>query len=155
MKTKILFVCLGNICRSPAAEAILKYKIQQMGISSNFTIDSAGTSAHHVGERADSRMRKVLSSHGVESTCRSRQLKSQDYNDFDYIIAMDESNLKSIQRHKNIIDRNKIFIFTDLAKNKFSHYKGVPDPYYGGEEGFIEVYYLLCHLCDELIQKIS
>jgi protein-tyrosine phosphatase len=134
-KKKILFVCLGNICRSPSAEAVFKYLVEQESESDRFFIDSAGTSAWHAGEKADARMRRHAKKRGVELTSISRQFIPEDFDRFDYIIAMDRENindLKQLARNKNDLD--KLHIMTDFSK-KFN-YNEIPDPYYGGDAGF-------------------
>ena len=135
MKIKILFVCLGNICRSPSAEAVFKYLVDEKGESNKFFIDSAGTSAYHVGDRADARMRSHAKKRGIELTSISRQFILEDFDRFDYIIAMDQENmyaLKNLARDKSDLD--KLHFMTDFSK-KFN-YDHVPDPYYGGDKGF-------------------
>ena len=135
MKSKVLFVCLGNICRSPSAEAVFKHLVEEKDESNNYFIDSAGTSAYHAGDRADARMRRHAKKRGIELTSISRQFVLEDFDRFDYIIAMDQENmyeLKSLARNKSDID--KLYFMTDFSK-KFN-YNHVPDPYYGGDDGF-------------------
>jgi protein-tyrosine phosphatase len=135
---KILFVCLGNICRSPAADGIMNHLVKMNGQAESYFIDSAGTSAHHVGERADSRMRKHAARRGYELESISRQFVSSDFEEFDLILAMDKSNLSNILR----LDtegkyQGKVKLFCDFCqKHKISE---VPDPYYGGNQGFEDV----------------
>jgi len=134
-RKKVLFVCLGNICRSPSAEAVFKYLVEQENEGDRFFIDSAGTSAWHAGEKADARMRRHAKKRGVELTSISRQFVPEDFDRFDYIIAMDRENmndLKRLARHKEDLD--KLYMMTDFSK-KFN-YDEIPDPYYGGDEGF-------------------
>ena len=117
MKIKILFVCLGNICRSPSAEAVFKYLVDEKGESNNYFIDSAGTSAYHVGDRADARMRSHAKKRGIELTSISRQYILEDFDHFDYIIAMDQENmyaLKNLARDKSDLD--KLHFMTDFSK---------------------------------------
>ncbi len=135
MKIKILFVCLGNICRSPSAEAVFKYLVDEKGESNNYFIDSAGTSAYHVGDRADARMRSHAKKRGIELTSISRQYILEDFDHFDYIIAMDQENmyaLKNLARDKSDLD--KLHFMTDFSKKY--NYNHIPDPYYGGDQGF-------------------
>ncbi len=135
MKIKILFVCLGNICRSPSAEAVFKYLVDEKGESNNYFIDSAGTSAYHVGDRADARMRSHAKKRGIELTSISRQFILEDFDHFDYIIAMDQENmyaLKNLARDKSDLD--KLHFMTDFSKKY--NYNHIPDPYYGGDQGF-------------------
>jgi len=135
MKIKILFVCLGNICRSPSAEAVFKHLVEQKGESKNYLIDSAGTSAYHVGDRADARMRSHAKKKGIELTSISRQFEQEDFDQFDYIVGMDEENMhamKYLARNKE--DISKLYAMTDFLKR--FNYNHVPDPYYGGADGF-------------------
>ena len=135
MKKKILFVCLGNICRSPSAEAVFKHLVEQKGESKNYLIDSAGTSAYHIGDRADARMRSHAKKRGIELSSISRQFEQEDFDQFDYIVGMDEENMhamKYLARNKE--DLSKLHAMTDFSK-KFN-YNHVPDPYYGGSDGF-------------------
>ncbi|HJN07042.1 MAG TPA: low molecular weight protein-tyrosine-phosphatase [Bacteroidales bacterium] len=136
MKTKILFVCLGNICRSPSAEAVFKGLVRKKGVQDKFEIDSSGTYAYHEGECADMRMQSHAVKRGYNLTSISRPFDSnRDWDRFDYIIAMDDSNLRNLRAMgRNKDDLKKLFKMTDFANN-FS-YNEIPDPYYGGEQGF-------------------
>jgi protein-tyrosine phosphatase len=135
MKKKILFVCLGNICRSPSAEAVFKHIVEKKGEFNNFYIDSAGTSAWHAGEKADARMRRHAKKRGIELTSISRQFVQEDFDHFDYIIAMDQENMQEMKRMvRNKTDLSKLHYMTDFSKR--FNYNHVPDPYYGGDEGF-------------------
>ncbi len=143
---KIVFVCLGNICRSPSAEGILKKMVLDRGLSSDFYIDSAGTSAFHVGEGADKRMKKHAIKRGYKLISLSRQFNICDYDEFDYIIAMDHNNLKDIYSLDNSSKHsNKIKLMTDFSKEFFN--LEVPDPYYGGSKGFDTVIDILEESC--------
>lgn len=136
MKKKVLFVCLGNICRSPSAEAVFKGLVRKKGVHEYFEIDSAGTYGYHEGEPADRRMQSHAVKRGYNLTSISRPFRpNSDWDKFDYIIGMDDSNLRNLRamgRSKD--DLKKLFKMTDFAKN-FS-YTEIPDPYYGGEQGF-------------------
>lgn len=150
----VLFVCLGNICRSPAAEAVMNKLIKDNQLNSYILCDSAGTSGYHVGQKADKRMREVALKRGFEINSLSRQIDFQDLNRFDYIIAMDESNYYDI----NILDnnklyKNKIFQLKDFCSD--SSISGVPDPYYGGKNGFYHVLDILEDACQILLEKIK
>ena len=154
MKTKILFVCLGNICRSPSAEAVFKHLVEQKGASKNYFIDSAGTSAYHVGDRADARMRSHAKKRGIDLTSISRQFEQEDFDQFDFIVAMDEENMhamKYLARNKE--DLSKLHFMTDFSK-KFN-YNHVPDPYYGGDAGFELVLDLLEDSSEGFYQFLS
>lgn len=136
MKKRVLFVCLGNICRSPAAEAVFAHLVKKVGVSENFIIDSAGTGGWHVGSPADYRMRRHAVKRGIEVTSIARQFNPEvDFEQFDLIIAMDDENVKNLQRMAgNSSDKAKIKKMTDYRQQY--NYDIVPDPYYGGDEGF-------------------
>ena len=155
MKKRVLFVCLGNICRSPSAEAVFRGLIKKRGLTEYFKIDSAGTSAWHIGEPADQRMQGHAVKRGYNLASISRQFNpATDFDNFDYIIAMDEENiqnLKSVARNRD--DLTKIYKMTDFSK-EFT-YDEIPDPYYGGEEGFELVLDLLEDACEGFLETIK
>lgn len=154
-KTKILFVCMGNICRSPSAEAVFKGIVKNSGVSHNFEIDSAGTTGYHVGQNADRRMLSHAIKRGFNLTSISRKFYPEtDFDHFDYIIGMDDENmfdLKNIARNEG--DLNKLYKMTDFSKEW--DYSEVPDPYYGGDAGFELVLDLLEDSCKGLLEKIT
>ncbi len=136
-KISVLFVCLGNICRSPAAEAIFKHLINDKGISDKFIVDSAGTGSWHIGKKADSRMRFAAKQRNINITSNARQIKDDDFLKFKYILVMDNSNFKNVIDLKNRVkgsDFAKIIKIQDFA-SVFND-KEVPDPYFGGDDGF-------------------
>lgn len=151
--TKVLFVCLGNICRSAMAQGVLEHKSKEGGL--NIIIDSAGTSNYHIGEAPDKRMqKKALEYHIDISNQRARQFTSSDFDYFDYIFAMDSSNLSNIIKlARNEQDKGKTKLFLDYSYP--NQHKNVPDPYYGGEEGFEEVYQLLDEACNIFIKTLT
>ena len=155
MVKKILFVCLGNICRSPAAEGIFKQKIKDRDIEKLFFVDSAGTGGWHVGNLADPRMRETALSRGIELTSRSRQIEKNDLYEFDLIIVMDKDNLQAVksltQDPLNPVN-SKIKLI--LSYSKDSQLDEVPDPYYGGQNGFDNVLDLLDNAIDRLIDSL-
>ncbi|MFI3268717.1 MAG: low molecular weight protein-tyrosine-phosphatase [Rikenellaceae bacterium] len=152
-KTKILFVCLGNICRSPAAEGIFKHFVNEKGLSDKFFIDSAGTYGGHAGSKADSRMRSAASKRNYDLTSRSRKIKSDDFEEFDMILVMDDMNYENVHRlapNRECYDR--IYRMRDFCREtKVSH---VPDPYYEGHEGFEIVLNILEDGCKNLLDNI-
>ena len=154
-KIKILFVCLGNICRSPSAEAVFTGLVKKEGLSDKFEIDSAGTSAWHAGEPADKRMQSHAIKRDYNLTSISRKfIADDDFDHFDMIIGMDDENyetLKSMARNSD--DIQKIHKMTDFRKEW--NYTEVPDPYYGGEEGFELVLDLLEDSCEGLLDELK
>ena len=155
MKKKILFVCLGNICRSPSAEAVFRGFVENNGIENEFEIDSAGTSAWHAGEKADARMRRHASKRGYKLTSLSRKFNPEtDFDYFDIIVAMDNDNLRDM---KNMVrskgDEKKLFLMTDFSKEY--DYDYVPDPYYGGDQGFELVIDLLEDASSGLLKHLK
>ena len=155
MVKKILFVCLGNICRSPAAEGIFKQKIKERDLEKLFMVDSAGTGGWHVGNLADSRMRETALSRGIELTSRSRKIEESDLYEFDHILVMDNDNLynvKSLIKDKSNPLHSKIELI--LSYSKDSKLEEVPDPYYGGQHGFDKVLNLLDDAIDGLIDSL-
>ncbi|MDD3637575.1 MAG: low molecular weight protein-tyrosine-phosphatase [Bacteroidales bacterium] len=148
----ILFVCLGNICRSPAAECIFKHKAHKAGLA--VTVDSAGTSAWHAGEKADRRMQQTAKNRGYELTSISRPVTSSDFDKFDYLIAMDDHNYDDLrQKAGNAAQMDKVLRMRDFFSDKL--YDHVPDPYYGGDQGFETVINLLEDASDNLIKFIQ
>jgi protein-tyrosine phosphatase len=151
--TKILMVCLGNICRSPLAEGILRVKAERAGL--DIKIDSAGTSNYHLGSTPDKRTVSNAQKHAVDvSTLKARQFCVQDFDDFDHIFVMDSSNYADVLSiARNDADRKKV----ELILNRV--YPGadmsVPDPYFGGEQGFENVFILLDKACDVIVSSIK
>ena len=156
MVKKILFVCLGNICRSPAAEGIFKKKLKDRNLENLFVVDSAGTGGWHVGNLADPRMREMASSRGIELTSRSRQIEENDLYEFDHILVMDKDNLhavKSLTKNQWNSVNSKIKLILSYSEN--SQLDEVPDPYYGGPNGFDNVLDLLDNAIDGLLDSLT
>ena len=137
--TKILFVCTGNICRSPTAHTLMEKLVKEAGLSEEFYCDSAGMIGYHTGEMADPRMRKHAEKRGVHITTRARQFKNpQDFEGFDFIMAMDRGHQEELlSLTDNPLYRKKIHLMSDFGFGLKT--PDVPDPYYGGPEGFEEV----------------
>ncbi|MFN8674673.1 MAG: low molecular weight protein-tyrosine-phosphatase [Candidatus Sericytochromatia bacterium] len=141
---KVLFVCMGNICRSPVAEGHFLKLIKEQNLENKFYCDSAGTEAYHIGELSDYRTRENAKAHGMILTHRARQLKKTDFNEFDYILAMDNSNFTKIQNIYKTIENPKAKIYMMRYFDPDNFNADVPDPYYtSGMSGFEEVYQIL------------
>ncbi len=155
MPYKLLFVCLGNICRSPAAENIMNYLIEQNNLGDRIICDSAGTGGYHIGSPPDQRMAAAAASRlGIKLRGQARQLKKSDLENFDLILAMDRENYQDILALDPIGQyQDKVQMMCDFC-SKHS-IKEVPDPYYGGSEGFNRVIDLLLDACDGLLQHID
>jgi len=151
MKTKILMVCLGNICRSPLAEGILKSKVN----SENVLVESAGTGDYHIGQSPDERSVKIAKKHQIDITQqRGRQFELSDFDRFDQIYAMDNSNYKDILRlARHDTDRKKVYLI--LNKILPGENCDVPDPYMGGIDGFQRVYDMLNQACDKIAENLK
>ena len=144
---KVLMVCLGNICRSPLAEGILKSK------SKNIIVDSAGTAEYHIGNKPDIRSIEIAKKYNLDiSDQRARQFNTNDFNIYDKIYAMDNDNYSKII---SLAENQKEIDKVDLILNESypNQYKSVPDPYYGGEKGFENIFYLLNNACEEIIER--
>jgi protein-tyrosine phosphatase len=148
---KILMVCLGNICRSPLAEGILTHKIQHL----NIKVDSAGTAGYHIGKLPDERSIEIAEKYNIDLTKqRARQFSRADFDDFDIIYAMDTNNYTHlISLANNETERNKVrLILNEVNPEKF---ESVPDPYYGGDDGFQNIYNMLDDACNKIISQIE
>ena len=139
---RILFVCLGNICRSPMAEGLFRRELERRGIDHLVEVDSAGTGSWHIGEPPDGRAQRAIARRGVDiSALRGRQVKRPDLDAFDLILAMDAENLSDLMALANEEQMQRIRMFLDFAPERVE--REVPDPYFGGEEGFEHVLDLL------------
>lgn len=150
----LLFICLGNICRSPAAEGVMKAKVKDRPWPEKHNIDSAGIGSWHVGELPDSRMRHHAKKRGYILDSRARQFKDDDFAKFDYIIVMDEENYREISsRAGNEEELGKVLRMRDYFV-KFKGQQSVPDPYYGGDEDFEQALDLIEDGCDGLLATL-
>ncbi|MEO1004055.1 MAG: low molecular weight protein-tyrosine-phosphatase [Cyanobacteria bacterium J06638_7] len=154
---RVLFVCLGNICRSPAAEGVFLQRLQQQGLQHRYVVDSAGTGGWHVGRPADGRMRSAAARRGIQLTSRARQLEPADLERFDLILTMDGDNLAAVEElarrqppgHGGAVIEPLVRHCRRLSASE------VPDPYYGGEQGFEQVLDLLEDACDGLLLNLQ
>lgn len=154
MAYKLLFVCLGNICRSPSAENIMNHLIQQNNLQHKIICDSAGTSSYHIGSPPDRRMTLSAQKRGIVMTGKARQFTTQDFTQFDLILAMDKDNYADILRIDQTGEyHHKIKLMCHYAKNHTD--TEVPDPYYGGQTGFDYVIDLLFDACQGLLEEIT
>lgn len=150
-KMRILFVCLGNICRSPAAQGVMQRLVDEAGLSERYELDSAGTYGGHAGELPDRRMRVHAARRGYELTHRSRQVRPSDFGDFDIVVAMDDLNYDNLRRlAPTVDDERKVVRMTDYCR-MHPYYDAVPDPYYEGASGFELVLDLLEDACQGLL----
>lgn len=155
MKERILFVCLGNICRSPAAEGIMQSYVNNEGLQDKYYIDSAGLYGGHAGELPDKRMRVHASRRGYNLTHHSQPVTTSDFSDFDLIVAMDDSNYYNLLRlAPTVEDEKKVVKMIDYI-HSFPRYQSVPDPYYEGSEGFELVLDMLEEGCRNLLNQLE
>ena len=152
-RTSVLFVCLGNICRSPLAEGVFRHLVEEAGLADRFEIDSAGTGGWHVGERPDARAQMVASQHGVALECRARQVTAEDLLHFDYVVAMDRENLRALERMAASVGSDaEVRLLRDYDPGADAD--EVPDPYYGGASGFETVYEMVQRACQALLERL-
>ena len=154
MKIKVLFVCMGNICRSPTAEAVFRDYVERAGLSNAIQIDSAGTHDYHIGEAPDTRTQHAARQRGYDlSLLRGRQVEVADFSDFDYLLAMDEGNLAILQRLRPQEATSYLGLFLEFAR----HHREceVPDPYYGGADGFERVLDMVEDAAEGFLQHLG
>ena len=151
---KIVFVCLGNICRSPLAHTIMDDLINKAGLEGDILVDSAGTGGWHVGNPADARMRETAKKNGLTITTRAQQFTADAVTNYDIIFAMDRSNkhdiLGLIQGHP---EKKKVHLFREFDPQSAGD-RDVPDPYYGGQDGFDKVFDIVKRTCKVILEKI-
>ncbi len=151
-KIAVLFVCMGNICRSPTAEGVFRHKVEAGGLSDRFHIDSAGTHAYHIGEPPDRRSQATALERGYDlSLQKARKVSDFDFHEFDYIVAMDSDNLSRLKDQQPPNGRAKLSLMLDYSDSA----KGadVPDPYYGGPQGFSHVLDLVEEAAERLLEQ--
>ena len=152
-KVSVLFVCMGNICRSPTAEGVFRYHVAEAGLDEVFEIDSAGTHAYHVGEPPDRRAQEAAARRGFSlAEIRARRVGPEDFERFEYIIAMDADNLVMLREQADAAFREKIRLFLEFGSGPETE---VPDPYYGGATGFERVLDLVEDASRGLLKKLS
>lgn len=151
-QTAILFVCLGNICRSPLAEGIFRAVVEERGETPDFTIDSAGTGAWHVGSAPDPRSIAIAARYGVAiGGQQARKVRPDDFDRFDLILGMDRSNVDDLRQLAGV-QAGKVYLFTDFA---LGTPRDVPDPYYGGADGFENVYRMIREASEALADRLA
>ncbi|MCZ6835183.1 MAG: low molecular weight phosphotyrosine protein phosphatase [Planctomycetota bacterium] len=149
-RTRVLFVCMGNICRSPLAEGVFLHKINQRGIADRFLVDSCGTGGWHAGERPDHRVLDLAKQRGIRLPSRARQIRDDDFTNFDHLLCMDEDNLALLIQQGG--SNSKIRLLLDFDPQ--TQVREVPDPYYGGEDGFEEIYHLIDSATEALLVEL-
>ena len=150
---RVLFVCMGNICRSPTAEGVFRRKVEEAGLDGSIHIDSAGTHAYHVGEPPDPRATEAASRRGIDlRPLRARKATTRDFEHFDYVLAMDRDNLRLLEMLRDGSDSARLHLFLDFARN--GKETEVPDPYYGGDQGFEYVLDLIEDAAEGLLDHI-
>jgi protein-tyrosine phosphatase len=152
-KVAVVFVCMGNICRSPTAEAVFRQYVERAGLAGQIVIDSAGTHDYHIGEPPDSRTQRAAQQRGFDMTrLRGRQVEAADFSRFDYVLAMDAANLAILHRLAPKESATQARLFLDYAHHHVE--REVPDPYYGGEDGFERVLDMVEDAAAGLLQHI-
>ena len=150
----VLMVCLGNICRSPMAEGVFRHIVRNEGLEDRISVDSAGTGGWHVGESPDIRSIRIAASHGVDLEGSARQVQPEDFRRFDYIVAMDQSNLESLERIRDGVGGEAALYLLREFDPDGGPGAEVPDPYYGGPLGFETVFQMVERSCRRLLDHI-
>lgn len=151
--TRVLFVCMGNICRSPTAEGVFRHLVEQQGLAGQIIVDSAGTHDYHLGDAPDARSQAAAARRGYDlRDLRARQVVRDDFSSFDYVLAMDEANLRLLQQQCPDDCRERLKLFLEFADDVAL--REVPDPYYGGAQGFEAVLDLVEHAAHGLLHVI-
>ena len=156
---RILFVCSGNICRSPLAEAVLRHKLAQRGLEERFALDSAGTVSDHLGQQSDPRMRRTAAAHGVTVDHRAQRVVVADFDAFDLIIGMDDWHISTLESMKDgrDVEVRKMREFDPEVTEDADAWTApdVPDPWYGGMRGFEEVFEMIDRSCEVLVRQLE
>jgi protein-tyrosine phosphatase len=153
-KVRVLFVCMGNICRSPTAHGVFRDLVKQRNLHTSIEIDSAGTHAYHVGESPDRRAQSTATLRGIDlSDLRARPVSSKDFEIYDYILAMDEDNYTALMSLCPEHAKDKVHLFLSYAPHL--NRREVPDPYYGGQKGFENVFDMIDHAAKGLLEDIE
>ncbi len=152
-KVSVLFICMGNICRSPTAQGVFESLVKRSGLAEVIRIDSAGTHAYHIGNQPDSRSQQAALGRGVDlSKQRARQVQTTDFSDFDYVLAMDLHNLQALQRFAQAQQAKNLQLFMEFASRWRE--REVPDPYYGGSQGFERVLDMIEDASEGLLEHL-
>jgi protein-tyrosine phosphatase len=152
-KTSVLFVCMGNICRSPTAEGVFRHHVEQAGLGKHIVVDSAGTHAYHVGDPPDRRAKAAAERRGIAlGGLRARRVSDEDFEQFDYIVAMDMDNLERLKEQSPPEHQSKVRLFLEFSS---AQEREVPDPYYGGASGFERVLDLVEEASRGLLETLS
>lgn len=149
----VLFICLGNICRSPMAETVFRHIVETNGAEADYNIDSAGLISYHEGESADGRMRNFAYQRGYHITHISRPIRTSDFYEFDYVIGMDSDNMSKLRRLRPDDAKAELHLMTEYCRNVEADV--VPDPYYGGAAGFTHVIDILEDACQGLFEALN
>ena len=152
-KVSVVFVCMGNICRSPTAEAVFRHYVETAGLAEHILIDSAGTHDYHIGDKPDTRAQRAAQQRGYDmSKLRGRQVGEEDFRRFDYVLAMDSANLAILQRIHPPGSGSQVGLFLEYARHHAE--REVPDPYYGGADGFERVLDMVEDAAQGLLEEI-
>ena len=154
-RTSVLFVCLGNICRSPLAEGVFQHLVEERGIGARFVVDSAGTGGWHVGESPDPRSTQVAAAHGIRLDGSARRLEADDLREFDHLIVMDRQNLRDVQHLQELYGGEAEIRLLREFDDQAGQDLDVPDPYYGGPDGFERVFRMVSRSCEGLLAALN